>query len=356
MNVDERFHLIKQVGEEIITEEELKKLLEEKKHPVAYDGFEPSGKIHIAQAVLRAITINKMLKAGCRFKMLVADWHAWANNKMGGDLDKIRVAGQYMAEVWKASGMDTENVEFVYDYQLKERGDYWKTVMKVARSATLKRLLRCSQIMGRKEDEALQGSQIIYPCMQAADIFELKADITQLGMDQRKVNVLAREIGPSLGYWKPVVVSHHMLLGLGKPVSGTTDAVERAIELKMSKSKPDSCIFVHDTEEEIRRKITKAYCPEKQEEENPVLEYAKYLVFERVKEVTIERKFGEPLYFSSYAELVKSYKEGQIHPMDLKAAVAHHVDDLVKPIREHFEKNAKAGKLLEEVKSFEITR
>ncbi len=297
-----------------------------------------------------------MLQAGCRFKMLVADWHAWANNKLGGDLEKIRTAGQYMAEVWKASGMDTENVEFVYDYQLKERGDYWKTVMEIARNATLKRLLRCSQIMGRKEDEALQGSQIIYPCMQAADIFELKADITQLGMDQRKVNVLAREIGPSLGYWKPVVVSHHMLLGLGKPVSQAKDATERAIELKMSKSKPDTCIFVHDNEEEIQRKIGKAYCPEKEERENPVLEYAKYLVFERVKEVSIERKFGGPLYFSSYHNLVQSYAKGDIHPMDLKAAVAHHVNDLVKPIREHFEKNQKAKKLYEDVRSFEITR
>src|SRR3989338_2936413 len=127
MNTEERLELIKQVGEEIVTEEELKKLLDEKKHPVAYDGFEPSGKIHIAQAVMRSININKMLKAGCRFKMLVADWHAWANNKLGGDLEKIRTAGHYMVEVWKASGMDTDNVEFVYDYQLKERGDYWKT-------------------------------------------------------------------------------------------------------------------------------------------------------------------------------------------------------------------------------------
>ena len=43
MNVDKRFRLIRQVGEEILTEEELKELLERKKHPIAYDGFEPSG-------------------------------------------------------------------------------------------------------------------------------------------------------------------------------------------------------------------------------------------------------------------------------------------------------------------------
>ncbi len=83
MDTNERLKLIKEVGEEIITEQELKKLLKEKKHPIAYDGFEPSGNIHIAQGILRAININKMTKAGCKFIMLIADWHGWANNKMG---------------------------------------------------------------------------------------------------------------------------------------------------------------------------------------------------------------------------------------------------------------------------------
>jgi len=54
MNIKQRLDLIKQVGEEVITEEELKTLLETKKHPIAYDGFEPSGDMHIAQGILRA--------------------------------------------------------------------------------------------------------------------------------------------------------------------------------------------------------------------------------------------------------------------------------------------------------------
>jgi tyrosyl-tRNA synthetase len=32
-----------------------------------------------------------MTKAGCRFKMWVADWFGWMNNKMGGDLKKSRL-------------------------------------------------------------------------------------------------------------------------------------------------------------------------------------------------------------------------------------------------------------------------
>ncbi len=74
MNIDDRFELVKEVGQEILMPDELKNLLSEKKHFIAYDGFEPSGKIHIAQAILRSINVNKMTKAGAKFKMLVADW------------------------------------------------------------------------------------------------------------------------------------------------------------------------------------------------------------------------------------------------------------------------------------------
>ena len=116
MDLNKRLDLVKEVGEEIVTQEELEVLLSEKKSPIAYDGFEPSGRIHIAQGILRAINVNKMTKAGCRFRMFVADWHGWANNKMGGDLEKIQTVGKYFVEVWRASGLDLENVEFIWAF------------------------------------------------------------------------------------------------------------------------------------------------------------------------------------------------------------------------------------------------
>lgn len=358
MDIQSRLNLIKEVGEEIITEQELKTLLETKSKPIAYDGFEPSGNIHIAQGILRSINVNKLTSAGIKFKMYAADWHAWANNKLGGDLEKIHTSGEYLIEVWKVCGMDLSNVEFVRSSDLINTESYWKTVMRIARSTTINRIIRCAQIMGRKENETLQASQIIYPCMQCADIFELKADITQLGMDQRKVNVLAREIGPSLGFWKPVVVSHHMLMGLGKPVSKEKETIERAIDLKMSKSKPDSAIFMTDSEEEIKRKINKAYCPEKIIVDNPILEYCKYILFEKFRTLKIERpqKFGGDLEIQSYKELVDIYSKNQLHPTDLKQAVAFYINRLVEPVRNHFEKNKKANELLKKVQSFEVTR
>jgi len=358
MDIQKKIELIKQVGEEIVTEEELKNLLETKEHPVAYDGFEPSGNIHIAQGILRTINVNKMVKAGCKFKMLVADWFGWMNNKLGGDLEKIQTTGKYLIEVWKACGMDMNGVEFIWAKDVMNDDEYWKKVVTIGRLNSVKRITRCAQIMGRKESETLSAAQIFYPCMQCADIFHLKADITQLGMDQRKVNMLAREVAPKLGFTKPVVVSHHMLMGLGKPPATELKGADRGIELKMAKSKPETAIFMTDSEDEIKKKLNKAYCPEGVIEENPVLEYCKYLIFEKFDVLKIERpaKFGGDLEFGSYDELVRVFEKKELHPMDLKQAVAGYINGLIKPVREHFEKNIKAKELLKTVKGFEITR
>jgi len=74
--------------------------------------------------------------------------------------------------------MDFKNVDFVWASDLLNSREYWKTVMQIARTNTVKRIVRCAEIMGRSESESMQASQIIYPCMQCADIFHLKAEIT----------------------------------------------------------------------------------------------------------------------------------------------------------------------------------
>lgn len=229
--------------------------------------------------------------------------------------------------------------------------------MQVARNSTVKRITRCSQIMGRSESDVLQASQIFYPCMQAADIFYLDADITQLGMDQRKVNVLAREIAPKLNFKKPIVVSHHMLMGLGNPPKGEKTA-ERAVEIKMSKSNPDSAIFMDDNEDDIKRKLNKAYCPEGVIEENPVLEYNKYIIFEKFKSIKIERaeKFGGNLEFNSYEELEKEFLQKKLHPMDLKQTTSIYLNKLIEPVRNKLKTSKTAEKLAKEIKSFKVTK
>ena len=47
---------------------------------------------------------------------------------------------------------------------------------------------------------------------------------------------------------KPVIISHHMLMGLKQG------------QVKMSKSDPNSAIFMEDTREDVVRKIKKSFC------------------------------------------------------------------------------------------------
>lgn len=361
MDVEERLKLIEGVGEEIITREDLKELLETKKRPVAYDGFEPSGIAHLP-ILYRAINLEDMLKAGVHFKLYLADWFAWINNKMGGDLTKIRKVGEYFLEVWKAAGVDMKKIEVVWNSDLCADKDYWKTVVLIAKHTSIHRANRALTIMGRKVGEMKETAQYFYPMMQSADIFMLKADICQLGLDQRRANILAREVGPKIGFWKPVVVSHHMLMGLegAKTPDGYDEnkAFDAEISSKMSKSKPSSAIFVHDTKEQIHKKISAAYCPEKIVDNNPVVDYAKHIVFRKFGTLLVERpeKFGGPVEFTSYLEMESAYTKGKLHPMDLKNAISSYVDQLVAPVREHFEKNKKAKELYDFVREQEITR
>ncbi|HZW84673.1 MAG TPA: tyrosine--tRNA ligase, partial [Nitrososphaerales archaeon] len=214
MDVETRLDYIRRVGEEIITEKELRTLLETNDHPTAYDGFEPSGLAHLPFGVLRPILIDDMLKAGVRMKLWIADWFGWVNNKMGGDLEKIQEVGRYFVEVWRAAGVDMSKVEVLWTSEAAKNEEYWKRVITVAQNSTLARTQRALTIMGRTSKDALQTAQLFYPMMQVADIFWLDVDICQLGLDQRRANILAREVADRMKWKKPVAVHHHMLIGL----------------------------------------------------------------------------------------------------------------------------------------------
>jgi len=166
--------------------------------------------------------------------------------------------------------------------------------------------------------------------------------------------MLARDIFPKIGLKAPIAVHHHMLMGLTEPAKTDATGVEAAIAKKMSKSNPNSAIFMTDSTEEISKKFKKAYCPEGEVNDNPVLEYFKYIVFEKFDNVVVERpeKFGGNLKFDSYNELEKTFLEKKVHPLDLKNTCAKYIDELLEPVRKHFSKDKKAKKLLEQIESF----
>ncbi len=360
MDVETKIGVVKSFAAEIVTEDELREVFSSNEHPVAYDGFEPSGIAPVHFGVYRAKIIKKMLGIGIHFKLYLADYFAYLNNKMGGDIESIRNVGKYFVEVWKAAGIDTSKVEIIWSKDLISDTSYWERFMKVGRVVSLDRAKRAITIMGRKEGEKVSAGQIFYPIMQVTDIFQMGIDICQLGIDQRKANILAREVAVKFGWKVPVIVSHPLLIGLrGMPPDLKSGDESTLMQYKMSKSDPKNSIFVHDTFDQIRQKINGAYCPERITDGNPMIDYAeKIIIDDKNAPITIARpqKFGGDIELKDFNELLSYYKEGKLHPADLKNFVAEGIEKEVKPIREHFEKNIEAKELYEKVKNYQITR
>ncbi|MFA5084709.1 MAG: tyrosine--tRNA ligase, partial [Candidatus Paceibacterota bacterium] len=145
------------------------------------------------------------------------------------------------------------------------------------------------------------------------------------GMEQRKVHMIGKETAKILG---------HDFIAMHTPLITSLKGPGE----KMSKSIPGSGISVTDSHEEIKKSIQNAYCPEKNIEDNPILQIAKLIIFPKSGEMKIERpaKFGGNLEFSEYSLLEKEYSEGKIHPLDLKNSVAEHLEKIISPIRKNF--------------------
>jgi tyrosyl-tRNA synthetase len=370
MDTQKRFDLIKRNTEEVMTEEDLKGLLESGIKIKHYIGFEISGKIHLGTGLMCMAKVKDFMDAGVECSIFLADWHSWINDKLGGDRETIkRVAVEYFKEGMEASlkclGGDPKKLKFVLGSDLYHNNDsYWVTMVDVSKNTSLARMMRSITILGRKEGEGVDFAKLIYPSMQVADIFAQGINLPHAGLDQRKAQVIAREVALKIKEnalldkqgkkIKPVAVHHHLLLGLGKPPVWPVpkeELQELWSTLKMSKSKPDTCVFIHDSPEEIKRKINQAFCLEGEVEFNPILDWVKYLIFRDEKsklEIKRPEKFGGNKTYNTYDSLEKDFAEKKLHPMDLKNSVTEALIELLEPARKHFEK-PKQKKMLEEL-------
>lgn len=341
MNVEDKIKIISRNTAEIVTVEELKKKLEENQKLRGYIGFEPSGLFHIGWLIW-AQKLKDLIEAGIDMSVLVATWHAWINDKLGGDLDKIKLAGDYAIEVLRAYGVDMSKLKIVYAEDLVKDSNYWALVLRIAKNTSLARMKRALTIMGRKSEEAeLDTSKLVYPAMQVADIIYQDLDIALGGTDQRKAHMLARDVADKLGKKKVIAIHTPLLIGLqgGQRMEGVEED-EYMASVKMSKSKPETAIFVHDKPEVIEAKLRSAYCPKGVIIDNPVLQIHKYLIFSRdgaTLKIERDAKFGGDIEFKSYEELEKVYSEGKLHPLDLKLATARKLNEILEPIRKRLE-------------------
>lgn len=360
MENKEKINLIMRGAEEVITREDLEWMLENNIPLKHYMGLEVSGKVHLGIGLVIMQKIKDLMDAGVDCTIYLADWHTWINEKLDDTLETAtRIGQRYLKNALKQSlkclGGNPEKLNFILGSDLYHNNDkFWENVIDVSKHTSLARMNRSITILGKKEGGEVDFAKLIYPAMQVADIFTMGANIAHAGMDQRKAHVIMRDVANQIKntpfkfgdkIYKPVALHTPLLMGLAKPpkwpLDETVDKTELLESLKMSKSKPDSAVFIHDSEEEIRRKVSKAFCPEGEASYNPILNWAKLLIFANPPaggSITISRKpeHGGDLVFNSYDELEKVFQEKQLHPADLKNFVAEYLIELLKPAREFF--------------------
>lgn len=308
---------------EIVTHEDLARL--DLSRSEGYIGFEPSGIPHLGTAIIWKEKINDLVAAGVHVRVLLADWHARINDKLGGDMRLIRLSGEMLKGSLMALGLSSK-VEFIWASDVVKDQVYWETLLKVAKNTNLARLRRSLPIMGRTEDDAdTDFSKYLYPLMQVTDIVYMDLDIAVGGMDQRHAHMLQRDIAERMGVKKVVSVHGNLLESLKG--TGRMDPFK-----KMSKSDADSAIFMTDSESDVNRKISSAFCPVKEVSGNPVVDILKYIILpysEDGIEITRPPSKGGAIRFKDFAEFSGVYERGEIHPLDLKKAVAAALNSLM---------------------------
>lgn len=318
MDVERRKELVLRNTVEIVEEDELDETLQQDR-PVCYVGYETSGPLHMGHWV----SIRKLLdmqEADFQVKVLFADLHTYLNKK--GEEDWIASMTDYWQATFEAMGLDAD---YIRGREFQEDTDYFHDLLQMSLNTTINRGVRSMQEVARGDPDSQSISQIIYPLMQALDIEYLDVDVAIGGIEQRKIHMLGREVLPKLGYDKPICLHHPLVVSL---TGGD----------KMSSSDPKTMFPLHADPEVIEERINDAYCPQGEVEENPVLQIAEFHVFGADDTLTIERpeKYGGNVTYETYQDLADDFGSGELHPMDLKQAVAAFVVDRLAPVRDRF--------------------
>lgn len=339
MDDKQKVELITRNLEEVVGSEELEKIVSERNIRV-YWGTAPTGRPHIGYFV-PMMKIADFLNAGCEVTVLFADLHAYLDN-MKAPWHLLEKRTKYYEEIIKKLleiiGVDLAALKFVKGTDMQLSREYTLDMYRLSSLASVHDAKKAgAEVVKQIENPKLGG--LLYPILQALDEEYLNVDAQFGGVDQRKIFMFAREYLPKIGYKKRIHLMNPMLPGLNGG--------------KMSSSEVESKIDLLDSEEDIKRKFSKAFCPAKEIKNNGVLALAKVVLFPMLKNKSkpflVERpdKFGGNAEFNEYDEMENAYKEGKLHPMDLKNAVAKYFCEFMAPIRKHFS-SENMRKLVEE--------
>ncbi len=332
MEVQEKVNLITKNLQEVIGSEKIEEILKERDLNI-YFGTATTGNPHLGYFV-PILKIGDFLKANCHVTILFADLHAYLDN-MKASWETLEHKTKYyefiIKEMLKTVGVPLDKLKFVRgtDFQLSK--EYTLDVYKMSAMITTKGAQHAgADVVKQTENPKLSG--LLYPILQALDEEYLKVDAQFGGVDQRKIFMFARDYLEKIGYKKKSHLMSPLVPGLGE--SG-----------KMSSSEPNSKIDFSDSDKQIKKKISKAFCIDGEVENNGLLAILKHVLFNKIdadnRTFIIDRpeQYGGKLEFKTYLEVEEAFIAKTLSSIDLKQGISSELIKLVTPLRDKIIEN-----------------
>lgn len=267
-------------------------------------GIQPTGSIHIG-AYLGAISQWKELQELGECIFFIADLHALTVPQEPKTFSKnvIETATELLA-----AGLDPAKCIIFVQSQIKEHTELNWFLNTITPVTELERMTQYKE-KAKTFKQNINAGLLDYPVLQAADILLYQTDSVPVGQDQKQHLELTKTIARKFNqkYGETFKVPEALLLKTGAKIMSLGNPKK-----KMSKSQPQTCLYIFDEPEAIKKKIMTAvtdtgktikYNPAKKPGISNLLTI--YSLFSGKSIPQIEKKFSQ----KGYAEFKKSLAE-----------------------------------------------
>lgn len=219
--------------------------------PILVSGIQPTGKLHLGNylgALKNFIELQNSGNYDCFF--FIADLHSLTENYSPKE-KKEQISDLFLT--YLAAGLDPKKSVLFQQSAIAEHSEFSWILNTITPFGELRRMTQFKD-KSENESESTNVGLFDYPVLMAADILIYNASVVPVGDDQLQhlelTRTLARKFNSKFGKTffepKPLLTSVPRLMSLDDP------------EKKMSKSRPEGCLFIDDEPNIIRKKIQRA--------------------------------------------------------------------------------------------------
>lgn len=238
------------------------------KKPILISGIQPTGRLHLGNylgALKNFVELQNSGKYQCLF--FIADLHALTENPDPKDLHKntLNLASDFLT-----AGLDPKKSVIFQQSQIQSLQELKWVLSTLVPPGELLRMTAFKEkvLQALKSDEREKLTKegydkiientnyglVEYPILMAADILIFNGQLVPVGNDQLQhlefARTLARKFNNRFGQTfmepKELLTKNPRVMSLNDPSK------------KMSKSQPEGCLFLDDSPEEIKKKISRA--------------------------------------------------------------------------------------------------